>query len=45
MESVVAIAKRLNATVATVALDLVQADVGDRLLVHLGFAIARLEPT
>ena len=31
--------------VATVALDLVQADVGDRLLVHLGFAIARLEPT
>ena len=31
--------------VATVALDLVHADVGDRLLVHLGFAIARLEPT
>jgi hydrogenase maturation factor len=29
---------------ATVALDLVDAGVGDRLLVHLGFAIARLEP-
>ncbi len=29
--------------VATVALDLVDAGVGDELLVHLGFAIARLE--
>ena len=28
---------------ATVALDLVDAKVGDRLLVHLGFAIQRLE--
>ena len=28
---------------ATVALDLVDAKVGDELLVHLGFAIARLE--
>ena len=28
---------------ATVALDLVDAAVGDTLLVHLGFAIARLE--
>ncbi len=28
---------------ATVALDLVEAGVGDALLVHLGFAIARLE--
>ena len=28
---------------ATVALDLVDAAVGDALLVHLGFAIARLE--
>jgi len=27
-----------------VALDLVDATVGDTLLVHLGFAIARLEP-
>ncbi len=30
---------------ATVALDLVDAGVGDALLVHLGFAIARLEDT
>lgn len=29
--------------VATVALDLVDARVGDRLLVHLGFAIQRLD--
>lgn len=29
---------------ATVALDLVDAGVGDQLLVHLGFAIARLDP-
>ncbi len=28
---------------ATVALDLVDAAIGDELLVHLGFAIARLE--
>ncbi|MDQ2664572.1 MAG: HypC/HybG/HupF family hydrogenase formation chaperone [Gemmatimonadota bacterium] len=28
---------------ATVALDLVDAEVGDDLLVHLGFAIERLE--
>lgn len=28
---------------ATVALDLVDASIGDALLVHLGFAIARLE--
>ena len=28
---------------ATVALDLVDAEVGDGLLVHLGFAIERLE--
>lgn len=28
---------------ATVALDLVEAGVGDELLVHLGFAIARLD--
>ncbi len=30
--------------VATVALDLVDAVVGDDVLVHLGFAIERLEP-
>ena len=35
----------LESGVATVALDLVDADVGDRLLVHLGFAIQRLEPS
>ena len=29
---------------ATVALDLVDASVGDDLLVHLGFAIERLDP-
>lgn len=28
----------------TVALDLVDASVGDDLLVHLGFAIARVDP-
>lgn len=28
---------------ATVALDLVDAQIGDALLVHLGFAIARLD--
>ena len=31
-------------TTATVALDLVDASVGDDLLVHLGFAIQRLDP-
>lgn len=29
---------------ATVALDLVEAGVGDTVLVHLGFAIGRVEP-
>ena len=29
----------------TVGLDFVEADIGDQLLVHLGFAIARLERT
>ena len=29
----------------TVALDLVDASVGDNVLVHLGFAIARVDPT
>ena len=29
---------------ATVALDLVDATVGDHLLVHLGFAIERVDP-
>ena len=33
----------LESGMATVALDLVEADVGDVLLVHMGFAIARLE--
>jgi len=33
----------LECGTATVALDLVDADVGDTLLVHLGFAITRLE--
>lgn len=33
----------LEAGTATVALDLVEAGVGDELLIHLGFAIARLE--
>ena len=33
----------LECSTATVALDLVEASVGDTLLVHLGFAIARLE--
>ena len=28
---------------ATVALDLIEANVGDRVLVHMGFAIERLE--
>lgn len=30
--------------VATVAMDLVDADVGDAVLVHLGFAIERVGP-
>lgn len=29
---------------ATIALDLVDASVGDNLLVHLGFAIERVDP-
>jgi hydrogenase maturation factor len=33
----------LECGTATVALDLVEARVGDTLLVHLGFAITRLE--
>jgi hydrogenase maturation factor len=33
----------LECGTATIALDLVEAKVGDALLVHLGFAIARLE--
>ena len=33
----------LECGIVTVALDLVEADVGDTLLVHLGFAISRLE--
>jgi len=33
----------LDSGTATVALDLVDAGVGDVLLVHMGFAIARLE--
>ena len=33
----------LQCGIVTVALDLVEADVGDTLLVHLGFAISRLE--
>ena len=32
-----------NESTATVALDFVDADVGDDILVHLGFAIARLQ--
>ena len=33
----------LECRTETVAIDLVDANVGDTLLVHLGFAIARLE--
>jgi len=33
----------LQCRTETVAIDLVDANVGDTLLVHLGFAIARLE--
>ena len=33
----------LNCGTVTVALDLVEAELGDTVLVHLGFAITRLE--